>query len=75
MPLAPLVQIEPVPVDLEVDELVVVPLRGLTLRNTMTTIEGSQTMMLLSRSQITMKHASTFYRLKSPIQKKLPMTY
>jgi len=69
-----LVLTQSAPVDLEVVELVVVLLAEQTQRNATITIKVSQTMMLLSHSQTTMKPASISYKLKSPIEKKLPIT-
>jgi len=72
MLLALLVPNQLAPVDLEVEELVAALMVGTTLRNTATMIKVFQMMMLLNRSQITMKPSSTFYRLKFLIEKKLP---
>jgi len=64
---------QPVPVELEVEEEVaLIPLIGLTLRNIVVTTMVSQAMMLLSRSQVMIRLASTSCRLMSLIEKKHP---
>jgi len=72
--LAPLALLQLVPVDLEVEEVVVALLIGLIRRNAMITIKASQAIILLSHSQTAMKPVSTFYKLTSLTEKKLPMT-
>jgi len=60
----------------EVEEPVAVLLIGMTLMSTTTMIKMFQLMLLLqlNRSRITMKPASTFYKLKFQIEKRLPTT-
>ena len=74
MLLVPLAQIQPTPVDLAVEDLVVDQSIGLTLKGTATVIKVLPMKMFLGRLRIAKKLASTFYRLRFLIEKTLPTT-